>query len=388
MRSRHGSTASALVALLVLSAPSAFGQAVGTEPPAPVGAAQTVEPAARAYFYHGLPGSDLYVGPLDVILNKGFNMSQADNRERHIFEARYATGHVRESVLHPFRSIERSGGWGSLLTEQVLPIQAVSWIASGFDWDAADNMTWYPNYFGHFIEGGITSRRLAEKYRAQGVPWATALAGASTMAANVVNELYTHPHLVDGTAGTTADLYLFDLGGIIVFSFDPVARFFAQKLHADVWTGQAALTLDGLELTNNANHLVFKIPLPFIDRASLFFRTAVGSHLGTTLHLNEGYDLSIGFGADTKRQNIDPVTGHESVDIGVSASVWLDRGGSVLASAYWAGKDHRLLTVNVFPGVLHPSFGGWLVLRRDKAFEIGLSHRNALGLALGAGIGG
>lgn len=350
---------------------------------------QSLAQAQRAagYFYHGFPyGSDAYAGPAGVLLNKGFNMSQAVNRERRIFDAPYGARHLRESVFHPVGSIQRSGGWGTFVREQILPIQAWAWIRSGFDWGAADNMTWYPNYFGHLIEGGISSRRLAEKLRAQGVPYASFFAGATTMGAAMLNEMYTHPTLEHGTAGTVADLYVFDLGGVLLFSNDAVARFFAETLHADVWSNQASLILPSGELANNANNLVFKLPIPFVSRASFFVRTAVGSHVGFTAHLND-YDLSLGVGADTQRQNIDPVTGKESVDIRPSASLYLDRQGSLLASLYWSQVDHRMLTVNVYPGVLHESFGGWLLVTRDNGVQFGISHRNAFGLGLGTGLG-
>jgi len=388
LRTRLNSV-SAILALIVslFARPGALTGQTDRTPPDSLGRPITTRVASDSYFFKDLPGSDQYVGPIDVLLNKGFNLSQAENRDRFIFSADYGISHVRNSVLHPLESIQNTGGWGNFIEDQILPIQAVTWIRSGFDWGAADNMTWYPNYFGHFVEGGITSRRLAEKLRAQGVPYASAIAGSTTMAAAFVNEAYTHPELVEGTGGTVADLFFFDLGGVLVFSIDPVARFFAQTLHASVWPSQASIAFPGGELTNNANNLVFKIPLPFIDAASLFVRTAVGSHVGPTLHLRDGYDLSIGLGADTSRQNIDPVTGEESVDIRMSTSVYLDRGGSVLASLYWNQVGPRLLTLNVYPGVVDPGFGGWLIVRPDGGLQFGLSHRLAFGLGLGANVG-
>jgi hypothetical protein len=112
----------------------------------------------------------------------------------------------------------------------------------------------------------------------------------------------------------------------------------------------------------------------------------VGSHLGGTLHFADDLDLSIGFGADTERQKIDPVTGRETVDLRLSSSLWLDRGGSVLASLYLSEVDHRRLALNVYPGVLHPDFGAWLALARGGAVQFGLTHRLALGLGVGVGL--
>jgi hypothetical protein len=348
----------------------------------------SADPALEGtYFYTGLPGSDDYVGPLDVFLNKGFNFAQAENRSRAIFDTGYSWQHVWNSLFHPVESIQNTGGWGNFFEQQILPVQAWNWIKSGFDWQEVDNMTWFPNYMGHFVEGGITSRRLAEKLRAQGVPHATLFAGLTTMLTAMVNEAYTHRELTQGTGGTVADLYVFDLGGVLIFSLDPVARFFAETLNANVWPGQASLTGPNFEIANNANNLVFKFGLPFTDRASLFWRTAIGSHLGVTAHLRDAYDLSFGFGADASRQIIDPVTGSETVDVRVSASMYLDRGGSVLAALHWSEVDHRLLAVNIYPGFVHRDFGGWINFDQNGAFQFGLSHRLTFGLGLGAAIG-
>jgi hypothetical protein len=341
------------------------------------------------YFYTGLPGSDSYVGPFDVLLNKGFNFAQAENRSRDIFRTEYSFRHVWNSLAHPLQSIDNTGGVGEWVQKEILPVQAWNWIKSGFRWDKVDNMTWYPNYMGHFVEGGITSRRLAEKFRSQGVPYASTLAGMTTMATAMVNEAYTHGNIENGqgTGGTVADLYFFDLGGMLVFTLDPVARFFAQTLHATVWPGQASITAPNLNIANNANNLVFKFPMPFTDKASIFWRTGIGSHLGVTAHLREGYDLSVGLGADASRQVNDPVTGHESVDIRLSAAAYLDRGGSVLAAVHWSEVDHRLFAVNVYPGVFHPDFGAWINFDQDGAFQFGLSHRLTLGLGFGYAVG-
>ena len=71
----------------------------------------------------------------------------------------------------------------------------------------------------------------------------------------------------------------------------------------------------------------------------------------------------------------------------MSASMYLDRGGSVLAALHWSQVDHRLVAVNVYPGFLHSTFGGWINVDQNGAFQFGLSHRLPLGLGLGAALG-
>lgn len=95
----------------------------------------------------------------------------------------------------------------------------------------------------------------------------------------------------------------------------------------------------------------------------------------------------VGHGSSSVRQNFDPVTGRETVETGMTSSVYLDRGGSVLASVNWSQQDHRLISMNLDPGVLHPALGAWFVVRQDWAIEFGLTQESVLGVGLGAGVG-
>lgn len=95
----------------------------------------------------------------------------------------------------------------------------------------------------------------------------------------------------------------------------------------------------------------------------------------------------VGHGSSSVRQNFDPVTGRETVETGMTSSVYLDRGGSVLASVNWSQQDHRLISMNLDPGVLHPALGAWFVVRQDWAIEFGLTQDSALRVGLGAGVG-
>jgi len=48
------------------------------------------DPNAGPYFYRGLPyGSEAYMGPLDVLLNKGFALAQTETLSRKVFEYPY-----------------------------------------------------------------------------------------------------------------------------------------------------------------------------------------------------------------------------------------------------------------------------------------------------------
>lgn len=334
---------------------------------------------ADVYFYHDRPfGTDAVSGPLDVILNKGFAVAQFNNRNRYIFDYAYGAEHVWKSIRHFGDNVERYGGWAKYLGDEVFP--------TSLHWDA---WKWAPNYFGHLLEGGMTYRRLTEWNRANDVPLPAVSAAVVTMGAAVINEMYAHPGWTHGTAATATDLLFFDPLGILVFSFDGVARFVSGPLNGEIWASQAALTLDG-ELVNNGNNFVLKLPISPVPRTSIFVRGGLALTPGITYHRSDGLDVSVALGGEGRIQNVDPETGEETPEIAIGGGIFVDRDGTLLFSAMASETAHRRLVLNVYPGVLDVAggrLGGWLIVRKDWHVRFGVSVGGAMGLGLGAGFG-
>ncbi len=327
------------------------------------------------YFFQNLPyGSDANFGPFDVILNKGYAISQTETGDRRVFGYPYGARSVGDALARPLAAIERSGGWWDFTRKELLPLSY-----------RVEDVKWWTNYTGHLLEGGIQWRRLKEYYALHGVPWAGFLAGVTTMSTAVLNEMYEAAGQTQGTSGTVADLYVFDLAGIALFSSSGVSRFFSEKLGANVWTGQASITLPRGEVTNNANYLYFKLPWGPIRNTSIFYWTGIGGQLGLTFHRPQDLDLSFAAGWDAKRMDVDPITGEETAELAMSVGGFIDRKGSLLASFQLSQVRHRLVRINVYPRVLPVlgDFGAWFVMSRDFEFSIGLSNSRWLGLGVG-----
>ena len=70
-----------------------------------------------------------------------------------------------------------------------------------------------------------------------------------------------------------------------------------------------------------------------------------------------------------------------------AAGLFIDRNGSLLATLHLTEVRHRLLRVNVYPGVLPGlarKFGAWAILSRDMKLSLGITHQ-WLGAGLGVG---
>jgi hypothetical protein len=335
-------------------------------------------PDEGPYFWHGTNvGTDAYAGPFDVLLNKGFATAQWPQSDRHIFDYPYGWSPTFRAITHLDESFGNSGGFWNVFGNEVFPTSETEW----------KKWAWAPNYYGHLIEGGIAARRLAEWYEGHDVPHPALMAGLTTWAAAFINEAYENPMPGVIYAGVPMDLLFFDVGGILLFNSDGVSRFFAQRLGAGIWPTQASIMLSDARLWNNSHHLVLKVPLGFTDRFAMFLKSGIGFQAGLTYHAADALDVSVGFGQESKKRYIHPETLLETAEFGWGGGLWIDRGGSLLASLLIDPNTQRTVALNVFPGVVPKlrSLGLWLTFNAHGQPAFGFAGRQTLGVGAGFG---
>jgi hypothetical protein len=377
-------------AALLFAALSAFcavdlcAQAAPVAPPDADTRVEEVADTARDDFFFNKGrdyGTDVYAGPFDIILNKGFAVAQWQGRDRAIFSFPYGWDAVWASVTRPGKAMEQAGGWGSVLKRHLVPF-------------AGDNLReaqWVPNYFGHLLEGGMAYRRLLEWNRLHDIPFATLNAMLVTQFAVILNEAYETP--VDdpsvqenGTAGLFVDVVIMDPLGILLFHQNGVSRFFAEKLGTTIWPRQASITFPGARVINNGEAVVIRPKLWFTDDFRFFVRTGIGAQFGISVPRDDGLEVGIGIGAESHERQLD-AAGVESAEFSLSAGLWIDREGSLLFSATWDEKTDRSLAIDVFPGVIQiagTTIGAWFQFDRDYRPYIGITGRRTLGMGIGA----
>jgi hypothetical protein len=327
--------------------------------------------------YRGLPyGSDAYVSPFTVILNKGYDIFQLRHHPRDIWTFPYHIGwkhSIVEAFTRPGPSIERFG-WKRFIRIELLPL--------GF---SVEEGNWVANYAEHLLVGGLTMRMLDEWNRAHGVPFPRATAMATTYVASILNEITETRNLREITAGGVADIAVFDLAAITLFHWDQPTRFFARTLQAADWSNQASFTFPNRQLQNNGQYMSLKVPIGF-ERTRLFIRGGMGGQFGISRKVGDANHFSVGLGGDTEVREID-ASGHETVKFAPSAGVFWDRDNSLLWSVQMSPAEN-LVAVNVFPGVMRGPLrqaGVWGVLTRRHELRFGIVHRRSLGLGVGYG---
>jgi hypothetical protein len=345
--------------------------------PASPAAAADAE-GARYYFYRpDLPyGSTGQLSPLNVLATRGFSTLSWSSSERHPLRIDWSNGwaNVWDALAHPDAAVQRNGGWGHFLKQEFGP---VSWNV--WEWAFA------PNYSGHLVAGGITYRALAEWYDAHGAPMPRVLGGATAMATILVNEAIESQNGTAGYASTTSDVYIFEPLGIVLFSFDGVAAFFADKLNAQDWSPMASVTLPKLQILNNAQLHSFHFGLPFTERADLLFVTGQGSQVGVLYDVGPEYAFGVAGGFTANSQLIS-ATSEESLTAKAGGGLYVTRRNSLLANLNVFRGGETLAVLNVYPGALGGpmrDLGTWAMLNRGGDFSLGFTFRPMLGLGLG-----
>ncbi len=300
-----------------------------------------------AYFYYqGIPyGSQATISPAAAVLHSGYYSFQIDNRPDVPFDLAYEAGlaNVLANLANPFAAIG-DYGWGRFFTTEVLPNPS------------KEGAQWVPNYFGHILGEGLVYRVTFEWYRYHGVANARLLAILSTLTGAMLNEVVENGTYDGPNVDPIADFYLFNPLGILVFSSESAARFFARDLGLAYWPQQAALDPVSGALHNTGYRTVFRVH-PFRWRLGLFASYGNQGLAGLSYRLSWRDRLTVGAGI-AARELLEVDTGDPgrqlTADVGPAFGVFFDRNNSLLASLIATPEKLDKIVLNVYPGILGP----------------------------------
>jgi len=335
-------------------------------------------PPPSRFFYFGQDyGTQAMYGPLWVFVNRGFDVLQDHVAPRNIFTFDYGTNmaNVLRNVAHPIPAISNDG-WGKFLREEIFPLSYRPATAR-----------WTPNYSLHLIGGGVTYRSLQEWFEDAHAPAPRVLAAATVMASALVNESLENHGVVGFNTDCLADLYVFDVGGIILFSFDWANRFFSQTIVIADWSLQPSFTAPRGELHNVGNYFSAKWALPFYKRLSLFAWFGEATTAGLSFRITGEYAISAAAGgASVHLANQGTNTVENTVSFVATGALFLDRNNSLLASLQVTDTDDYFIHLNVYPHAFTargPALGGWGVVDRRGRLAAGIAIGSPFGLGAG-----
>ncbi|MCX6137633.1 MAG: hypothetical protein NTV54_09095 [Ignavibacteriales bacterium] len=338
--------------------------------------AQESEP----YFYKGRDfGSEAMFNPIFLILNGGFDMIQVD-KSRDIWSLPIAAGgrHVLKNLADPFGPIHRYG-WGNFMKDQVIPLGL-----------SKKDGQWWPNYTLHLVGGGMEYTALSEWFQHYKYPSPRAWAIGTLAVQHMVNEATENGTYEGDNVDPIADIYLFDIGGAILFSFDNINEFFSKTMNLADWSLQPSLSLYDGHLHNNGEFFSVKWKFPFSDRWHLFYYFGTNGVGGLSYKWEDGSALSVGVGmAASKLIMLNKVTNKQTLDLVWNLGVFYDIDNSLMTSLSITKKTDYAVNLNIYPGVIRIgkfSPGVWIALNRDGTSIAGVCAAwSPVGIAYGRG---
>jgi hypothetical protein len=346
--------------------------------PASALAADSSAAEREPYFYKGYDyGSQALYGPLWVLLNRGYDVLQDRNGSRSIFQQEYEQNGatVGRNLLDPFPALAQRG-YARFFREEIFPLSYTKRSAR-----------WVPNYTLHLIGGGVTYTALSEWFRYSQVPAPRVFSAATLLAAAMLNETLENKGVLRYNTDAIADFWFFDIGGILLFSFDWPNELFSKYLIIADWSLQPSFTYPNFELHNQGNYFSVKWPVPFYPRLRLFAVMGLGTTLGLSYQINDQYSISGGGGTMASRLvSTSKTNADNDVVFTPTAGLFLDRNNSLLASLRVTNVQDYFLQFNLYPNAFAvPQLGLWAIIDKGGHFVSGVSFSQSLGV--GAGIG-
>ena len=338
------------------------------------------EPSAprEPYFYKGYDyGSQALYSPLWVFMNRGFDVLQDRAGSRSIFQQEYEHNgaNVGKNLINPIPAISHRG-WGRFFREEILPL---SWTRG--------SARWVPNYTLHLIGGGTSYTALAEWYEQHGVPGPHWFSAGTLLASAMLNETLENKGVVGYNTDAIADFFFFDIGGIILFSFDWPNELFSHVLIVSDWSLQPSFTYPNFDLHNQGNYFAVKLPIPWYPRLRAFAKMGLGTLFGASYLVDRQYSVSGGVGTMASRLiNTSANNADNDVEFAKTAGLFVDRNESLLASLEVTNVTDYFIRFNLYPNAFAvPQLGMWAVIDKTGHFVSGVSFTQTLGV--GAGIG-
>lgn len=316
--------------------------------------------AQRPFFYSGKKyGSESLYNPINLLLNGSYDIIQLQHHNRNIWRFPYykSAQNVFNNLLNPFRQISKYG-WSKFFTSEIFPLNLKTKGAQ-----------WWPNYQLHLIGGGMTYVAMTEWYSSHNFPNPKLFSLTTMVIYHLLNEIVENNKYQGTNVDPIADIYIFDIGGIILFSFDSVKNFFSKKLNLADWSLQPSFLLNDGTLNNNGQYFSIKYKIPFWKKWYLFYYFGMNGLTGLSYEFEHDKTISLGLGLRAKKL----VSLRDKVRIDYIKTTWnvglfYDIDNSLMSSLFFSGLTDYNIQLNIYPGILkigNFSPGLWFVYQTN-----------------------
>lgn len=276
-----------------------------------------------------------------------------------------AAHNVWKNISDPIGRIKNYGTW-NFIKDQVLPLSLDK-----------KNAQFFPNYTLHLIGGGMEFAAMEEWYEYHNYPAPGILSALTMVVYHLVNETIENGNYKGEDVDPIADIYIFDLGGVLLFTSKNVRKFFSETMNLADWSLQPSFSLRNGELHNNGQFFSMKWKLPFSEHWHLFYYFGTNGVGGLSYKWKDGYAFSFGAGlAASDLCMVDSKKNKKTLGLVGNVGMFLDKNNSLLAGLSITFKTDYMINFNVYPGIIKLgdlSPGVWISFSQNGNIISGLT---------------
>ncbi len=300
----------------------------------------------KTYFYHNYGyGSDASFNPISSILNAGYYITLTGKGREKLNSLNYklAAKNLFYNLSHPIENIKKIG-LKEFISTEIFPLSFKKQTAQ-----------YVPNFTLHLVGCGSDYRALHEWYKAHNYRAPRVFTTLTYISGRVLNEVVENGNYSGPSVDAIADMYLFDILGVLLFQNDRIANFFSSTLNLANWSYQPMYGIRESTIDNVGYHYSVKW-FPFKKRpVGIIVCTGINSSIGFSYRKTKEQCFSLGCGLSVK----DVITTNEDDSIRVQTveTVWnvafnYDKNNSLLASLIVAGGGGYRCLANIYPGFI------------------------------------
>jgi hypothetical protein len=299
------------------------------------------------YFYKPAQtrGSGSQFSPLTLFINGSFDalrLSPDAGRDLTALKWKTDFDNVWRSLKDPIGSV-KAYGWENFRRQELLNLS--------FN---VDDLQFIPNFADHVLGYGMQYAKITEWYEAHGYSSPVLYGIGTSLAYQLLNEVIQNSGTTSVNVDCVADVYLFNMAGFALFSFDEVKRFFSETLQLNDWSLQPLYILRNHHLENAGQQFIMRYTLPFAERYAPFICWGVNSVAGVSYRYDGDFRISVGAGnaitGMTTKYRGEYISA--TPDFEPAVGFFWDNDGSLLAGLIISGRRSFNAHLNVYPGLI------------------------------------
>jgi hypothetical protein len=153
-----------------------------------------------------------------------------------------------------------------------------------------------PNTTDHVIGGGMQYAKLSEYFEYRNVEYPRLLAGATTIAYQIVNEVIENDRDTGVNVDMIADIYIFNTLGFVVYSFDWGKQFFSETVPVYDWMPQPVFEPITGKLQNAGQQFLIRRGFSWSGDVSFMIYWGVHGMAGVSYRIHDDERISWTFG--------------------------------------------------------------------------------------------